>query len=80
MFGYLAPKFFMFGKVSDKIDVYAFGVILLELLSWRRPIGCDDTSKEQEILVKWIKSMLEIGDVKGLLDQDLDGEIDEVHM
>lgn len=54
-FGYLAPEYFMYGKVSDKIDVYAFGVVLLELLSGRRPIGSDcNGSKGQESLVMWV--------------------------
>lgn len=53
-FGYLAPEYFMYGKVSDKIDVYAFGVVLLELLSGRGPIR-SDTSKGQESLVMWVR-------------------------
>lgn len=53
-FGYLAPEYFMYGKVSDKIDVYAFGVILLELLSGRRPIGYE-TPKDQKSLVMWVR-------------------------
>ncbi|KAJ8513357.1 hypothetical protein OPV22_003791 [Ensete ventricosum] len=32
----MASEDFMYGKVSDKIDVFAFGVILLELLTGRR--------------------------------------------
>ena len=53
-FGYLAPEYFMYGKVSDKIDVYAFGVVLLELLSGRKPIGYE-TPKGHESLVMWVR-------------------------
>jgi serine/threonine protein kinase len=49
----MAPEYFMYGKVSDKIDVYAFGVVLLELLSGRKPIS-DDFPKGQQNLVMWV--------------------------
>lgn len=54
-FGYIAPEYFMYGKVSDKIDVYAFGVVLLELLSGREPIGLENP-KGQESLVIWVRA------------------------
>lgn len=50
---YLAPEYFMYGKVSDKIDVYAYGVVLLELLSGRKPISTE-YPKGQESLVMWV--------------------------
>lgn len=52
-FRYLAPEYFMYGKVNNKIDVYAFGVVLLELITGRIPI---DTArpKGQENLVIWV--------------------------
>ncbi|KAK4847435.1 hypothetical protein QYF36_001847 [Acer negundo] len=78
-FGYLAPEYFMYGKVSDKIDVYAFGVVLLELLSGRKPIGFQ-TPKGQESLVMWAKPIIENGDVKRLLDPNLDGKFNDVQM
>lgn len=76
-FGYLAPEYFMYGKVSDKIDVYSFGVVLLELLTGRKPI-CSETAKGWESLVMWAKPKLETGEVKGILDPNLDGNIDDV--
>ncbi|KAF4346152.1 hypothetical protein F8388_019264 [Cannabis sativa] len=66
-FGYLAPEYFMYGKVNNKIDVYAFGVVLLELLSGRKPIN-SDYPKGQESLVMWAKPILYGGKVSELLD------------
>ncbi|KAJ9189563.1 hypothetical protein P3X46_000838 [Hevea brasiliensis] len=78
-FGYLAPEYFMYGKVSDKIDVYAFGVILLELLSGRRPIGYE-TSKDQESLVMWAKPIIDCGNARDIIDPNLDEYFDEPEM
>lgn len=43
----------MHGKVSDKVDVYAFGVVLLELLCGRKPINSEN-QKGEESLVMWV--------------------------
>ncbi|XP_038902072.1 receptor-like cytosolic serine/threonine-protein kinase RBK2 isoform X3 [Benincasa hispida] len=75
-FGYLAPEYFMYGKMSNKIDVYAFGIVLLELLSGRRAISAE-TSKEQQSLVMWAKPIIESGNVKDIVDPNLDGKFDE---
>ncbi|CAN6583752.1 unnamed protein product [Malus baccata var. baccata] len=75
-FGYLAPDYFMYGKVNDKIDVYAFGVVLLELLSGRKPISSDHP-KGHESLVMWAKSILNGGQVSQLLDPRLGNNYDQ---
>ncbi|KAG2542204.1 probable receptor-like serine/threonine-protein kinase At5g57670 [Panicum virgatum] len=80
-FGYLAPEYFMYGKVTDKVDVYAFGVVLLELLSGRKPISSDGASpKGQESLVMWATPVLSSGDISDLLDPRLDVEQDEAEV
>ncbi|URE02833.1 26S proteasome non-ATPase regulatory subunit [Musa troglodytarum] len=55
-FGYLAPEYLMYGKVSNKNDVYAFGVVLLELLTGRKPID-DGNPKGEESLVMWVRPL-----------------------
>ncbi|CAN1176023.1 Protein kinase STUNTED [Linum perenne] len=79
-FGYLAPEYFMYGKVNDKIDVYAFGVVLLELISGRKPIS-NDLPKGQESVVMWARPILHGGKISQLLDQSLGSDYDheEIH-
>ncbi|KAJ7006560.1 receptor-like serine/threonine-protein kinase [Populus alba x Populus x berolinensis] len=74
-FGYLAPEYFMYGKVNKKIDVYAFGVVLLELLSGKKPIS-NDLPKGQESLVMWAKPILNGGKISQLLDSSLGDSYD----
>ncbi|KAK1407677.1 hypothetical protein QVD17_39299 [Tagetes erecta] len=74
-FGYLAPEYFMHGKVTDKIDVYAFGVVLLELLSGRKPIS-SEYPKGEESLVIWAKPILGSGKYSQLLDQNFGNNFD----
>ncbi|XP_076956144.1 lysM domain receptor-like kinase 3, partial [Bidens hawaiensis] len=37
-FGYMSPEYAQYGDVSPKVDVYAFGVVLYELISAKRAI------------------------------------------
>ncbi|KAL5559691.1 hypothetical protein UlMin_035902 [Ulmus minor] len=78
-FGYLAPEYFMYGKVNNKIDVYAYGVVLLELLSGRKPIS-SDYPKGQESLVMWAQPILNEGKVTEILDPCLGTNYDQEQM
>ncbi|KDP32865.1 hypothetical protein JCGZ_12157 [Jatropha curcas] len=78
-FGYLAPEYFMYGKVNNKIDVYAFGVVLLELLSGRKPIS-NNHPKGQESLVLWAKPILNDEKFSQLLDPSLGDDYDHDQM
>lgn len=49
--GYMAPEYAAGGKFSTKTDVYAFGVVLLQLIT-----GLKNTDKylEDKSLVEWV--------------------------
>ena len=46
----MAPEYFIHGIVDEKIDVFAFGVLLLEIITSRRAV---DTASRQSI-VAWV--------------------------
>ena len=48
---YLPPEFFLHGTVDEKTDVYAYGVLLLELISGRPAI--DEHNKSVVMWVSW---------------------------
>ncbi|KAF8407654.1 hypothetical protein HHK36_006787 [Tetracentron sinense] len=68
-FGYLAPEYFQHGKVSDKTDVYAFGVVLLELITGRKPIEAKRPPGDEN-LVLWAKPLLQQG--RGAIEELID--------
>ncbi|KAF5752243.1 Kinase superfamily protein putative isoform 1 [Tripterygium wilfordii] len=74
-FGYLPPEFFMHGIVDEKTDVYAFGVLLLELITGRMAL---DSS--QQSLVMWAKPLIMKNSIKELVDPTIAGAYDSEEM
>ncbi|KAG7968096.1 hypothetical protein I3843_08G134700 [Carya illinoinensis] len=74
-FGYLAPEYFMHGVVDEKTDVFAFGVLLLELITGRRAV---DSCRQS--LVIWAKPLLDTNNVKELSDPQLGDAYDPNEM
>lgn len=55
-FRYLAPEYFMHGIVDEKTDIFAFGVLLLELITGRRAV--DTASRQSLVMWVWFHSNL----------------------
>ncbi|XP_061371960.1 receptor-like cytosolic serine/threonine-protein kinase RBK2 [Gastrolobium bilobum] len=70
-FGYLAPEYLLHGIVDEKTDVFAFGVLLLELVSGRRALDYS-----QQSLVLWAKPLLKKNDIMELIDPSLADDYD----
>lgn len=56
--GYMAPEFVEHGRDSPSIDIYAYGVVLLEVMSGRTPINRDSKKGESIFLTEQIRSIL----------------------
>ncbi|KAL1554983.1 inactive protein kinase-like protein [Salvia divinorum] len=57
-FGYMAPEYAQTGEVSEKADVYAFGVVLVELVTGRKAVDIHRPKGEQ-CLTEWARPLLE---------------------
>nr|GMD58829.1 putative proline-rich receptor-like protein kinase PERK6 [Ipomoea batatas] len=51
-FGYLAPEYASSGKLTDRSDVFSFGVMLLEFITGHPPV--DLTGEMEDSLVEWV--------------------------
>ncbi|KAL0430365.1 UNVERIFIED_CONTAM: Proline-rich receptor-like protein kinase PERK8 [Sesamum radiatum] len=56
-FGYLAPEYASTGKLTEKSDVFSFGVVLLELITGRKPVDSSQPLGD-ESLVEWARPLL----------------------
>ncbi|KAK7306423.1 hypothetical protein VNO77_44362 [Canavalia gladiata] len=71
-FGYLAPEYAATGRVTTKVDVYAFGVVLMELITGRRALD-DTVPDERSHLVSWFRRVLvNKENIPKAIDQTLD--------
>ncbi|KAL0453551.1 UNVERIFIED_CONTAM: PTI1-like tyrosine-protein kinase [Sesamum latifolium] len=74
--GYLAPEYAMWGKVSESCDVYSFGILLLELVTGRKPIEKLPGGVKRTI-TEWAEPHISRGRFKDLVDPKLRGNFDE---
>uniref|UniRef100_A0A0D9W9H7 non-specific serine/threonine protein kinase n=1 Tax=Leersia perrieri TaxID=77586 RepID=A0A0D9W9H7_9ORYZ len=71
-FGYLAPEYAMRGHMTEKVDVFAFGVVLLETVAGRP--NYDDTLEEDKIYIfEWAWELYENNQPLGIVDPKLTG-------
>ena len=81
-FGYLAPEYASSGKLTDRSDVFSFGVMLLELITGRRPV--DLTGEMEDSLADWARPLClnaaQDGDYSELVDPRLENQYEPYEM
>ncbi|KAI8558034.1 hypothetical protein RHMOL_Rhmol04G0056900 [Rhododendron molle] len=76
---YMAPKYAMHGYLIDKVDVYSFGIVALEIVS-----GRSDTSYRTKeyclYLLDWALVLKQKGDLMELVDPTLGSDFNKIEV
>ncbi|XP_024974870.1 cysteine-rich receptor-like protein kinase 2 [Cynara cardunculus var. scolymus] len=71
-FGYVAPEYAVHGQVSEKVDAYSFGVVVLEIISGRRCTDGIENGYVTQNLVDYAWNLYENGMHVNLIDITLE--------
>ncbi|XP_027067036.1 LRR receptor-like serine/threonine-protein kinase FEI 1 isoform X2 [Coffea arabica] len=71
-FGYLAPEYMQSGRATEKTDVYSFGVLVLEVVSGKRPTDASFIEKGLNI-VGWLNFLISENRQREIVDPHCEG-------
>jgi serine/threonine protein kinase len=68
--GYVAPEWFKNLPVTTKVDIYSFGILLLELVCCRKNFEINAMQEHQIVLADWPCDCLKEGKLNLLVEED----------
>ncbi|XP_022871555.1 calmodulin-binding receptor-like cytoplasmic kinase 3 [Olea europaea var. sylvestris] len=74
--GYLDPEYMMTYQLTSKSDVFSFGVLLIEILTGRRPLDLKRPLNDR-VTIKWAFRMYNEGKVLEILDPMMKETVDK---
>ncbi|KAK4789295.1 hypothetical protein SAY86_020614 [Trapa natans] len=77
--GYIAPECAQTFRSTKESDVYSFGVVCLEIACGRKSVE-PSLSEDHAVLIEWVWSLHESGEILQAADPGLGGDFDEQEM
>ncbi|KAE8649500.1 G-type lectin S-receptor-like serine/threonine-protein kinase LECRK3 [Cucumis sativus] len=74
--GYVAPEWFRSLPITVKVDVYSFGIIMLEIICCRRSYEKKVEDEEQMVLTDWAYDCFKDMKVEMLVENDEEAKMD----
>uniref|UniRef100_A0A0D6QRZ0 Protein kinase domain-containing protein n=1 Tax=Araucaria cunninghamii TaxID=56994 RepID=A0A0D6QRZ0_ARACU len=71
--GYMAPEYAVHGQLSEKADVFSYGVVVLEIVTGRKSMNTG-LPEPHDLLLQWAWSQYESDQVLDIVDPRLEGE------
>ncbi|CAN6561147.1 unnamed protein product [Malus baccata var. baccata] len=78
-YGYMAPEYALRGHLTDKADVYSFGIIVLEIISGKKN-STQQTNAEGFYILDWAHVLKSEGNLMNLIDPKLSSEFNNEEM
>ncbi|KAI3990987.1 hypothetical protein MKX01_026171 [Papaver californicum] len=70
--GYLAPEYALYGQLTEKSDIYSFGIVILEIMSGRRALDLNSLGSPTSILITdWAWTLVKSGETDQVFDETL---------
>lgn len=70
--GYVAPEWFRNKPITVKVDVYSFGVLLLEIICCRKSVCTETAGDEKAILTDWAFDCYQSSTLESLVSGDME--------
>ncbi|PIA33891.1 hypothetical protein AQUCO_03900030v1 [Aquilegia coerulea] len=67
--GYLAPEWWGNKRITEKVDVYSFGIVVLEIMSGRRNVDHSRPEEEEDSLLHLVKTKAEENQLFDVVDK-----------
>lgn len=68
-YGYLAPEYALYGQLTEKSDIYSFGIVILETMSGRKVLDASNSSSL--LITDWAWGLVKSGNIDDVFHESI---------